>query len=549
MKKNEHRKIIMDILESIVSIISKNEESINDLNVFPVPDGDTGSNMLATLVSAWGNVSEASTEDVEVLHDFARGALLGARGNSGVIVSQIIKGFAEGVKKVGGLSFEPNDLRIILRTTKEYAYNAVSNPVEGTILSVVRALDEKYERNFKGNLLSAFKEILKIAKEATANTPNQLNILEEAGVVDSGAYGLTLIIESIIYALDGKPLKLEKELDLNKKKDSFRKADPIKNIGYCTEFILTLKEPSKFDRSDFERRLVKECDGDSLVLIVEEDILKVHIHVKKPGNVFNLAQDYGQFSMVKSENMASQAEGAGHFVEGSEFIPKKKKINHKELAIISVSNGEGLNKVFKKAGANKIVSGGQSMNPSVEDFIELIDKLNYKNIVLLPNNSNIILTAETVKKLVDDKNVFVLPTKTLQQGLVALYNINKEMYNFHDFENSVIEAINSVREGQVTISIRNTEMNGLKIKKGDFISIKRKEIISSTKTFEESAVKLIDKILEFDIEVITLIYNDFVNEKQINRLKKHIINKNSEIEIDLIYGGQAVYHLLVLGEK
>ncbi len=543
---NQQREFVLSIIESLVAKIQKHEEEINDLNVFPVPDGDTGSNMLATLISAWENISDASITDFEVMNDFARGALLGARGNSGVITSQIIKGFAEGIKKVGSLKHDNESARTILRSTKEFAYKSVGNPVEGTILSVVRALDEKWDRE-SSNILDAFEGALEIAKEATEYTPEQLPVLKEAGVVDSGAYGLTLMIEAVVNAMKGETLKLADISKEEKSNTEFHKADANKNIGYCTEFIMTLREPESFDEEAFKKILLEDLQGDSLVMIKEDDILKVHVHVKKPGTVFNAAQEYGEFSKVKSENMATQAEDAGHFVEGGEFSASK-KLNSKELAIIAVSNGKGLDDLYKEYGVNKIVSGGQSMNPSVEEFIKLIGELNYKNIVLLPNNSNIILTAETAKTMVEDKNIFVVPTKTLQQGLVALNNIHKEMADFHEYEEAVTGAIQSVSEGQITIAVRDTEMNGVTVKEGQFISLKGKEILSSTDTLEESAEKLIEKIIEDGSEVVTLIHNDDVTSEQLNALTAFAEGKGAD-EVEIIYGGQAVYHLLIYGEE
>ncbi|NQX83171.1 MAG: DAK2 domain-containing protein [Mycoplasmataceae bacterium] len=543
---NTHRHLVMSVLESLVSAVQKEEEKINDLNVFPVPDGDTGSNMLATLISAWENISDASITDVEVLNDFSRGALLGARGNSGVITSQIIKGFTEGVKKVGKLSWSTSDLRIILRSSKEFAYKSVGSPVEGTILSVIKAIDEKYERNAK-TIKSAFEQVLEIAKKATEYTPEQLPVLKEAGVVDSGAYGLTLMIEGALKALKGKPLKLGK-IKASSDEGIFQKADATKNIGYCTEFIMTLKKPEIFNEKLFKKKLIEDLSGDSLVMIKEDDILKVHVHVKKPGEVFNAAQKFGEFSKIKSENMATQAEHAGHLVEGDKFKTSK-KTNDKELAIISVSNGKGLDKLFIKLGASHLILGGQSMNPSVEDFVKLIKDIEHKNIVILPNNSNIILAVQTAKKVIEDKNIFIVPTKTLPQGIVALYNINKEMYDFHEYEEEVKEVIKKVSEGEITIAVRDAKMNGINVRKGEFISLKDKKILSSTKTIEESAKILIDKIIEDGSEIISIIRNDDVTEKQINLLVKYIKSKNEDLEIEIIFGGQEVYHLLIFGEE
>lgn len=547
---NKHRDLVMTILESIVAAVQKEEDKINELNVFPVPDGDTGSNMYATLTSAWENVSDASISDIEVLNDFARGALLGARGNSGVITSQIIKGFTEGVKKVGKLSWNMEEFRDILRSSREYAYKAVGEPIEGTILSVIRALDEKYDRN-TSDLKEAFEVALEIAKASRDYTPEQLPVLKEAGVVDSGAYGLTAMIEGALKAIKGSPYKL----DISKNKNNsdnqpFRKASAFENIGYCTEFIMTLKDPQNFDEAAFKKVLIEELNGDSLVMIKEEDILKVHVHVKQPGEVFNRAQEFGEFSKTKAENMTTQVTDNDYMIDEDGVNMSSKKLNDKELAVIAVSNGEGLDKEFKDAGADFIISGGQSMNPSVEEFVKLInEKVHNKNIVLLPNNSNIILTAQTAKKLIESKNVFVVPTKTLQQGLVALYNINKEMYDFHEYEESVIEAIKSISEGQITTAVRNTEMNGVNVIKDQFIALKDKKILSSEKNIIDSATKLADKLIDDGSEIITIIYNDDIAIKQVDEVISYIENKNNEIEVEKIYGGQGVYHLLMFGEE
>jgi len=546
----EHKEFIMTVIESSVANLQKHEELINDLNVFPIPDGDTGSNMLATLLSAFKNISEGSVTDVEILHDFARGALLGARGNSGVITSQIIKGLAEGVKKEGGISNTANSIRTVLRTAKEYAYKSVSNPVEGTILSVVKAMDKNYNRNTT-DTKEIFSSIAEIANKATEYTPEQLPILKESGVVDSGAKGLLVIIEGALLALQGNPLKLDQNNMQNNSSDSqaFVKAHPTDNIGYCTEFILTLKDPDNFNENVLKDFLINQLKGDSLVLIQEKDILKVHVHVKHPGEVFNEAQKYGEFSKIKADNMASQAKGAGHIVHGDLFSTINKEMNQKELSIIAVSNGEGLNKEFMSLGVNQIISGGQSMNPSVEDFIKVIKKTNYKNIVLLPNNSNIILTANTVKSMVEDKNIFVLPTKTMQQGLVAIYNLNKEMLDLDKYKEEIVNSFSDISEGEVSVAVRDTEMNGVNIKKGQFISIKDKTILISTPDFIEASKSLIKKVIADDLEVITLIYNDDVSKEQLEILIKYIESENSSIEIEEIYGGQAIYNLLIFGEK
>ncbi len=549
MKKN--RPPIIDVIESAVANLQRNEEKINELNVFPIPDGDTGSNMLATLLSAWDNINPDSQTDVEILQDFSRGALLGARGNSGVITSQIIKGLFEGVKKIGNFSYDRKELREILSESKKFAYNSVSNPTEGTILSVIKSLSENYDSK-KKNFLEAFQQMHVIAVEATKNTPNQLEILKESGVVDSGAEGLTLMIEGVVKALEGKPLKIKSKGSSEEhkgKKEVFLKADPSKNIGYCTEFILTLKSPDKFDRKNFQNELEK-IGGDSIVMIVEEDILKVHVHVKKPGEAFNLAQKYGEFSKVKSDNMASQADDAGHNVEGN-VVKVNKKSKNNELAIIAVSNGVGIDKEFKELGVDYIVNGGQSMNPSVQDFMKLIDEIENENILILPNNSNIILTVETVIKNVENKKIHYLPTKTILQGIVALYNTNKEMIKFDDFKEGIIEEFQSIKEGEISKANRTVTMNGVEVKEGNYISISGKTVISSNKTLEGTLQEFLDKNINDEVEILTLFYNDDLSEKQlfdVKKVMKSFNEKYQDIEIEIKYGGQNVYTLLILGE-
>ncbi len=546
---NTKRQKILDMLESSVANLQKNEEKINELNVFPVPDGDTGSNMLSTLLMAWDKIDTNAANDKELLESFAKGALLGARGNSGVITSQIIKGFFEGFKSIDEFSVNKENVKLMLKTSKEFAYNSVSNPVEGTILSVIRKASEQYDSSAT-NLLDALKDVLVIVKKAVAETKEELEILKEADVVDSGAYGLQIIIEGMILFLDGNPLKIrinKNDSKSNSRAKTFVKADPNKNIGYCTEFILTLKNKEKFEKNKFKKSLEKL--GDSIVLIVDEDILKVHVHAKKPGDVFNLAQKYGEFSSIKSDNMTSQVSEGGHEVFDSEFKVNKKR-NSEELAIISVSNGVGINKELIDLNVDYIVEGGQTMNPSVEDFLELIKTIENKNILILPNNSNIILTAESVRKVVEDKNIFILPTKTIQQGIFALNSINKQMINFDEFKDSIIEEVKALNEFSITKAIRDAKIFNKEIKKGNYISIFGKEIISSKKDFFDTFIESIENLLDRDedIEKFEIYYNEMIPSDFKEKVKKYFKSNHKEIEYELKHGGQSVYEVLVFGE-
>ncbi len=551
MAQTTHRDTVMRVLESAVANLQKHVEEINDLNVFPIPDGDTGSNMTATLNSAWNNISDDSITDVEIFADFSKGALLGARGNSGVILSQIIKGMSEGVKEIGSFTFNKEALKIIFKSACEYAYNSVSNPVEGTILSVVKAVTVEMENSEETNSLEdALTNVVKIAQKATDYTPEQLPILKESGVVDSGAFGLVKFIEGAIMGTQGKTVKIGTIGGTPAKKTALSKADPINNIGYCTEFVLTLKDTESFKKDAFKEKLLKL--GDSLVYIVEDDIVKVHIHSKTPGKVFTLAQKFGEFSTIKSDNMAMQAEGEGHDVNGDSFIVTKKSSNpNKELGIIAVSNGVGLANEMQKLGATEIISGGQSMNPSVKEFMDIINAMPYKKIVLLPNNYNIILTVETVQKNVSDKEIFIVPTKTLQQGIVALKNINPLMFDFENYIDNTKEAVALIEEGQITIAVRDTNMNGIQVKEGEFISVSGKKIISSSSDLQLIFETLTNYIVESsdDIGLITIFYNEKVSPDDQIKIKKFMAEKYSDIELEITYGGQEVYHIIMFGEE
>ncbi|BDV03720.1 MAG: phosphatase [Candidatus Hepatoplasma scabrum] len=550
-----HKETVLSILESGIANIQQNEEKINNLNVFPVPDGDTGSNMTGTLVNAWNNINENSESDIEILNDFARGALLGARGNSGVISSQLIKGLAEGVKKVGRFSTSIKDLKIILKSIRDYGYKAVSKPVEGTILSIATAMEQEFKKE-QTDFVSAIRSLRDIAKKAVDNTPNQLKVLKESGVVDSGAFGVLMFLEGVLRAAEGKPLTIKAKgptshVAKQRVNQVTFKANPNKNIGYCTEFILTLKNPAKFSYSKLKTQLKKF--GDSLVMIQEEDILKVHVHVKEPGEVFNIAQKYGEFTKIKADNMALQAEEAGHIVSLTGKVKYQTKkddlLINDQLAIIAVSDGIGLDKEFSDLGVDAVISGGQSYNPSVQDFISQINNLNYRNILLLPNNSNIILTTDAVRNNIEDKNIYVLPTKTIQQGIFALYNINKDnMVDFNKHQASLTAKIHALKEISITKAIRDTKRNKIDVKKDEFIAVNGKKIFYAENDLFKVLEKVLKDLIDENIEVVTIFYNDEISNQELKIMEKTIFKKFKDVEFELSYGGQEIYHLLLFME-
>lgn len=537
----EHKRKILAVIESAVANLQKHEEETNDLNVFPVPDGDTGTNMLGTVMGGWKNIDPNMDDDVEIINAFSKGCLLAARGNSGVITSQVIRGFAEGVEKSKGVSSDVTVMKGIIKASRAQAYAAVADPVEGTILTVVRYLDERYKRDAK-TIEEAFEEVVRIGNISVADTTSLLKPLEDAGVVDSGAFGLMKLIEGALQAIKGKPMRIHSKSSSNveeaSEKGGFVKADPNKNIGYCSEVIITLKDPEGFNKKEMQDYL--GTIGDSIAMVDVEDILKIHVHTKSPYKLLEHTQKFGEFSKIKIENMSTQVDH-----NAAESKRSSNKINPRQLGIVAISSGEGINNLFDEAGVDSIVFGGQSMNPSVEDISKAVDALPNKQILILPNNSNIVLTAQQVAEA-SEREVFVVPTKSIQQGLVALYNISKEMTPFADHKETIESSYKGLNEGSLTYAVRDTEMDGLEIKKDQFISISDKSIIASENKMIDSAKILFDKINTKDAEEITVIHNDDVSKEDLETIKGWL--KESGKDFEVYYGGQEVYSLLIFSE-
>jgi DAK2 domain fusion protein YloV len=418
MKKLNYKQF-SKMFESGVNKLIKNSEKINDLNVFPVPDGDTGTNMGMTFSSGLLETEDVNREIISVyIAKFSRGSLMGARGNSGVISSQIFKGFSDALEGVvGELSME--EFGKVFVAAKKASYAAVQEPVEGTILTVVRKLSENKRITTPkfNDFIEYFEAIVKETKIIVDDTPNLLAVLKEAGVVDSGAYGLLMFFEGALASLKGKSIpKLEETTVIGVERIS--KADPRKNIGYCTEFIMTLKNPNTAIYSVIKNYL--ETMGDSIVIVQDYDILKIHIHTKKPGKVMNDLHKYGEFSKIKSDNMTTQV-AENHLFQGD--------FKEDNIVVITVANGNGIIAEFNEAGAKTVIEGGQSMNPSTADFVDVINQLPAKNVFILPNNSNIIMSAEQAAKTFEKdkkKTITILPSKTIPEGLAALYNFSPE---------------------------------------------------------------------------------------------------------------------------
>ncbi|MDF2699739.1 MAG: hypothetical protein K0Q49_1295 [Haloplasmataceae bacterium] len=525
--------------------LDNNSDRIDELNVFPVPDGDTGTNMKLTLNAGAKEIANLNSNSIaEVAKKLSRGLLMGARGNSGVILSQLFRGFANGVE-----GHDAADAVVFARALKkgvETAYKAVMKPVEGTILTVARESADEVNR-FAGPEL-AFKDLISRlvneSKRSLQHTPELLPVLKEVGVVDSGGAGLVVIYEGFEKAINGEILKLNefKEIKNTQSAQSQFKTEDI-TFGYCTEFIVQL-DPERLKSNPFtEERLRNALSriGDSLVVVQDEDIIKVHVHTNEPGVALNIAQKYGEFLKLKIENMREQHSSITGYEDTKEVTKEKEK---KEYAIIAVCAGEGLANIFKEMGCDYIISGGQTMNPSTEDFIKAIKDANAKNILILPNNSNIIMAANQAADVTDGVNVKVVPTKTIPQGYSSLLIFNPTTDIESNFE-SMNEQINEVKSGQVTFAVRDTQFNGLEIHKDDYMGMFEKNIVVSKTGRLDVTLDLLDQMIDKNSEIVTIFYGDDVTEEEVENISEYIEANYEEVELEVLEGNQPVYSYII----
>ncbi|HHW80074.1 MAG TPA: DAK2 domain-containing protein [Acholeplasmataceae bacterium] len=525
--------------------LKNNHKEIDHLNVFPVPDGDTGTNMQMTMMAGIKEVNKTNTESiVDISKILSRGLLMGARGNSGVILSQFFRGLYSEIAKIDNGSATVDEFIQALVGGYEMAYRAVMDPVEGTILTVVRESAEKVLRE-RANLNSV-EDVLKVyltqANKTLLKTPELLPVLKEAGVVDSGGAGFIKIIEGWVMALNGQdvietsPTFEAPSLVAHEHQGAHALGDVDIKFGYCTEFIVKLFDWEKFDEKQISEPLSQM--GDSLVVVTDEDLLKVHVHTNQPGVALTLAQKYGDLQTIKVDNMRIQHDT---IMDVNEAPVKKDKT---KFAIIAVASGEGIHEALKELGVDYIIEGGQTMNPSTEDFITAIDKVNAENIILLPNNSNIILTAEQTIDLLPEQVIRVVKSKNIAQGYASLMAFDPAMTVDENVE-EMMEAISNMKSGEVTYSIRDTEINGVKIKKDDFIGIAAGEIKVSEKTKLNAAKKLIKLLIDEDSEIITVFYGNDVSEAEVEKLAEFIYKENKNIEVETVAGKQDVYSYII----
>ena len=513
---------------------------VDALNVFPVPDGDTGTNMNLTISSGAKEVANLNNARIfDVARAFSRGLLMGARGNSGVILSQIFRGFSMAMEGKDEINVE--EFARAWDSGREIAYKAVMRPVEGTVLTVIREsstalMEHVHEMR---SIEQAMDYLISEARASLNRTPELLPVLKDVGVVDSGGAGLLYILEGFQLGLTNRFVERKEISQIHTDTSTMAGADidqdDEESYGYCTEFLIRLEpdNPNKkaFNQKNFSNMIQKY--GVSCVVVRDEDIVKVHVHTLKPGSVLNYAQGFGEFIKLKIENMQEQH---------SQLVAEAKapEAPRSEYAIIAVSVGEGLSQMFKDLRVTHIVSGGQTMNPSTEDFIKVIKSLRAKNVIILPNNSNIIMAANQACQVVEDCNCVVVPTKTISQGLTACMMFNPEA----DVETNIAEmtdAISRVKSGQVTYSIKSTVIDGVDIKEKDFMGISEKKIVCAMQDRLEVCKNLIDKMVDEDSAIATIIYGEDGSEEEANELAAYIEDKYG-IDVEVHNGGQPVYY-------
>lgn len=522
---------------------------VDALNVFPVPDGDTGINMNLTMSSGAKEIRNRGDSDVyEIAKAFSKGLLMGARGNSGVILSQIFRGFAQELE--GSKVIDAPLLAEAFYNGKNVAYKAVMRPVEGTILTVIREASETLREKVTENMSieKAFEILLKEANESLLRTPELLPVLKEVGVVDSGGTGLLKVLEGFQSAVLGKVI--EKSMATVTEEAPQQKAGAQvegDEFGYCTEFILRIPEnPLQNGKKIFQEKRftsVLASHGNSLVVVRDDDIVKVHVHTLNPGSVLVYAQQFGEFVKLKIENMSEQHTQLQEENRDPLKQPQVTK-EQREYAIISVSVGEGIEEMFKELNVTDIVSGGQTMNPSTEDFVEAIKKCNAKKIFILPNNSNIIMAATQACDVVEDVECRVIPTKTIPQGLTASMMFNPEA-SFDENEEEMNEAINNVKSGQVTFAIRDTIIDDVEVKKDQFIALFGKKIVSCSPDKIDVTMNMLGEMIDESSSIITLIAGEDATDEEIDRLTNLIQEKYQDVDLDVKKGNQPVYSFIV----
>ena len=538
--------------------LSENVDLINSLNVFPVPDGDTGTNMNMSFQSGLENLRQSKSEHVgELAQSLAKGLLMGARGNSGVILSQIFRGFSQAIKDKETLSSE--DFVAAFVGGVESAYKAVMKPVEGTILTVARESAIRGEKKAAKteNIIEVMQSIVKGASLSLDKTPDLLPVLKQVGVVDSGGKGLLCIYEGFLAALTGEVI-IDQAVEAAKSEHSHAMFEggnetPLSmediTYGYCTEIMVRIGQgptvTKEFDYDEFRNLL--NTKGDSLLVVNDDEIVKVHVHTENPGEIMQLGQEFGELIKIKVDNMREQVRG----LEAEDQALQADKtpatpVEKKPFAIIAVAAGEGMMELFKSIGVHEVLSGGQTMNPSTEDFIKLIDQVAAENIIILPNNKNIIMAAEQAAQVTDVPTV-VIPTTTIPQGISSMLAYNPSQ-SLEENKEAMTESSQTVISGQITYSIRDTEIDGVSIKKDDYMGLVNGKIILSEANIESSLSNTLEYIINEDMELITIIVGEDGDTELAEKVAEEIEAKYPDVEIEFVQGDQPVYHYILSAE-
>ncbi len=531
--------------------LEANKEYINELNVFPVPDGDTGTNMTMTIMSAANEVAGLDNPNMEqVAKAISSGSLRGARGNSGVILSQLFRGFTRVIKVEQEITSDVFAQACVKAV--ETAYKAVMKPKEGTILTVAKGMQEKAVEMASNSedLAVVIDEVIKYGDEVLDKTPDMLPVLKQAGVVDSGGQGLMTVMKGMYDALLGKEVDIKLEGAKPKiavSADDMQVEEADIKFGYCTEFIINLKRAMSEETEDDFRAFLQSI-GDSIVLVADDDIVKVHVHTNQPGEAFTRALTYGSLSRMKVDNMREEhherlIKNAEKKAKELEEARKREAAPRKEAGFMAVAVGDGISEIFKSMDVDYIISGGQTMNPSTEDIIKGIDQINADTIYILPNNSNIILAAQQTEMLVEDKKIVVIPSKTIPQGISAMLGYIPGN-SPEDNKESMIEAMSEVKSGEVTYSVRDTVIDGKDIKKGNIMGIGDEGIVAVGEDVTKTVVEMLETMVDEDSGIISIYYGEDITEGDANKLGDVISEKFSDVEVEVYPGGQPVYYYL-----
>lgn len=526
--------------------LDEHTDYVNSLNVFPVPDGDTGTNMTLSFTSGANAVKESSSEKIgELSQALAKGLLMGARGNSGVILSQLFRGFAKALE--GKTEVNATDLAQAFQAGVDTAYNAVMKPVEGTILTVARqsakaGLKKAEETD---DVIELMETVLESAKRSLKKTPDLLPILKEVGVVDSGGQGLVYIYEGFLSSLTGEAPVEEEDHNLEEMVRAEHHRSGVHEhvnteditFGYCTEIMVHIGEgetvEKEFDYDEFRNYL--NDMGDSLLVVADDEIIKVHVHTERPGEVMNYGQKFGSLMKIKVDNMREQHSA----LSGDEL----KETEEKDFAVVAIAAGEGLKELFESLGVDHVLQGGQTMNPSTEDIVKAMESVPAKQYIILPNNKNIFMAAEQATEVIDAK-ASVVPTRTIQQGLTAMLGYNPTQ-DLKTNQESMTEEIDLVKSGQVTFAVRDTELNGLTIKKDDYMGIIDGDIkVTAPKLFEVT-LETIKAMLDDESEIVTVFIGEEGSQEEADKLAETLEDDYSDIEVEIHHGGQPVYPYLI----